>query len=195
MRRPWARDQITPYVRMISDGLSAASIRHQICGSYRRGLRVVRDLDILVYWPITRTIDVIVETAQSDGCAVSIHNRGRAQAGLSVDGVWVDLLEGTDESWGAYALYHTGAKGWVVALRWRARRLGLVLRHDGLYHAGDRIAGMTEENILRSLLVAYTPPAERDWQRLLYQYTEGVRDELREGPGPRYTARGVRSSG
>ena len=131
-------------------------------GSLRRGSETIGDLDLLVTGGVAEEIaehflnfpkiaDVIAHGANK----VSVKLKG----GIQVD---VRMLE--PESYGAALQYFTGSKAHNVALRDRAKRLGLKLSEYGLFRVSDdsKVAGATEEDVYRELGLPYIEPELRE---------------------------------
>jgi len=131
-------------------------------GSLRRGCETIGDLDLLVtggapeeiaehFLKFPKIADVVARGANK----VSV----KLKEGIQVD---VRMLE--PESYGAALQYFTGSKAHNVALRDRAKRLGLKLSEYGLFRVSDdrKVAGKTEEEVYQKLRLAYIEPELRE---------------------------------
>ncbi|HEV2501061.1 MAG TPA: DNA polymerase/3'-5' exonuclease PolX [Terriglobia bacterium] len=131
-------------------------------GSLRRGRETVGDLDLLVtgrehasiadHFVKHRRIQQVLAKGE-DKVSVKLEND------MQVD---VRLLE--SESYGAALQYFTGSKEHNVALRERARKMGLKLSEYGLFKGEKAIAGRTEEEVYKKLGLAWIPPELRENQ-------------------------------
>ena len=133
-------------------------------GSLRRGCETIGDLDLLVtgghpeeiaahFLKFPKIADVVAHGANK----VSV----KLKEGIQVD---VRMLD--PGSYGAALQYFTGSKAHNVALRDRAKRLGLKLSEYGLFRVSDdhKVAGATEEEVYKELKLPYIEPELReDW--------------------------------
>ena len=133
-------------------------------GSLRRGCETVGDLDLLVtggnpkdiaehFLKFPKIADIVAHGANK----ISV----KLKEGIQVD---VRMLE--PESYGAALQYFTGSKAHNVALRDRAKRLGLKLSEYGLFRIVDdhKVAGATEEEVYKGLNLPFIEPELReDW--------------------------------
>src|SRR5258708_2586053 len=81
-----------------------------------------------------------------------------------LSGLQVDVRLLPPESFGAALQYFTGSKSHSVTLRQRALRMGYTLNEYGLATVKDekRVAGKTEEEIYKTLGLAWIPPDLRE---------------------------------
>jgi len=137
-------------------------------GSLRRGRETVGDLDLLVTGKVgsnealrAKTIDKILTFPGIKDVLAKGDNKVsfKLLSGLQVD---VRLLP--PESFGAALQYFTGSKSHSVTLRQRALRMGYTLNEYGLATVKDekRVAGKTEEEIYKTLGLAWIPPELRE---------------------------------
>ncbi|MGH9403001.1 MAG: DNA polymerase/3'-5' exonuclease PolX [Terriglobia bacterium] len=148
----------------LSDYLRECKFVDQVtaAGSLRRGRETVGDLDLLVTGREHAAIadyfvkhDRIQQALAKGEDKVSV----KLENDMQVD---VRLLE--SESYGAALQYFTGSKEHNVALRERARKLGLKLSEYGLFRGDKAIAGRTEEEVYKKLGLAWIPPELRENQ-------------------------------
>ena len=137
-------------------------------GSLRRGRETVGDLDLLVTGKVgsnealrAKTIEKILTFPGIKDVLAKGDNKVsfKLLSGLQVD---VRLLP--PESFGAALQYFTGSKSHSVTLRQRALRMGYTLNEYGLATVKDekRVAGKTEEEIYKTLGLAWIPPELRE---------------------------------
>jgi DNA polymerase (family 10) len=129
-------------------------------GSLRRGRETVGDLDLLV--------------TGSDHAAIASHfanypriaqilAKGEDKVSVKLDQdlqVDVRLLDKT--SYGAALMYFTGSKEHNVALRERAKKMGLKLSEYGLFKGERNVASRTEEEVYERLGLDWIPPELRE---------------------------------
>jgi DNA polymerase (family 10) len=131
-------------------------------GSLRRRRETIGDLDILATCPEPARV---VETFVHYPAVRDILAQGDTKASVVLQrGLQVDLRVLEDSCFGAAMQYFTGSKEHNVALRERAKRMGLKVSEYGLFRSEDnrRIAGESEEEIYRLLGLAFIPPELRE---------------------------------
>jgi DNA polymerase (family 10) len=128
------------------------------CGSYRRGLPTVGDLDIVVVGNPDAA-----ELYHRTG-AVEIIEKKRIHLFYNVEGrrFEVELARTSEDRLGAALLRWTGSAGWNRNLRELAISKGWRLTEDGLFDHGTLIHAETEQGILEALGVEWVEPAGRD---------------------------------
>jgi DNA polymerase (family 10) len=131
-----------------------------IAGSFRRRKDTVGDLDIVA--------------SCADGGAVMDHfvrydevetilAKGPARSTVILKaGLQVDLRAIPPESYGAALVYFTGSKAHNIAIRKLAQGRGLKVNEYGVFRGDDRLAGRTEDEVYRSLGLAYVEPELRE---------------------------------
>lgn len=63
---------------------------------------------------------------------------------------------------GAALLHSTGSHAFLVFLKARARKQGLILRQSGIYQGQNKIHGKTEEGIFQAMCLPYVDPLNRN---------------------------------
>jgi len=81
---------------------------------------------------------------------------------LLKDGLQVDLRAMNNRQFGSALLYFTGSKAHNIALRKRARAMGLKVSEYGVFRDDDVIAAQTEEDCYRALGLPWIPPELRE---------------------------------
>lgn len=135
----------------------------EFAGSYRRGKETVGDIDMLVV--SSQAARVMDQLATFPGM-VSQTARGETKMSIRVDDQFqVDLRVVGAESFGAALQYFTGSKEHNVAIRSRARKLGLTVNEYGvakLDQPDATFAGETEQALYRALKLDWIPPELRE---------------------------------
>ncbi len=135
----------------------------EFAGSYRRGKETVGDIDVLVTSADPQTV---MNQFESFAGRVSIIARGDTKMSIRVDEQFqVDLRVVAAESFGAALQYFTGSKEHNVAVRSRARKLGLTVNEYGaakLDAPEAYIAGRSEEELYQALKLNWIPPELRE---------------------------------
>jgi DNA polymerase (family 10) len=136
--------------------------RLDAAGSFRRRRETIGDLDILaicgknckVMDRFTEYGDIAQVLAKGE-----TKSSARLKGGLQVD---VRVLE--EESYGAALHYFTGSKAHNVAIRERAKELGLKVSEYGVFRAKDekRLSGAKEEDVFKAVGIPFIPPELRE---------------------------------
>ncbi len=134
----------------------------EIAGSLRRGRETIGDIDLLVatadpepihqaFRDLTEVTDVIA-TGETK---TSVRLRG---------GVQVDLRTVDPEVFGSALHYFTGSKEHHIALRTRAKRMGLKVSEYGVTRidTDEVLASRTEEDLFAALGLDFIPPELRE---------------------------------
>ncbi len=129
-------------------------------GSFRRMKETVGDLDILVtgeqggkiidYFTKLPGVTRVLAAGETKG-SVIFHDRYQ-----------VDLRVVPKESYGAALQYFTGSKAHNIHLRTIAKSLGLKISEYGVFRGSEKIAGVTEEEVYRTLGLPWIPPELRE---------------------------------
>jgi DNA polymerase (family 10) len=136
--------------------------RFEFAGSFRRRRDTIGDLDLLVTGRSTTAI--MGHFVQYPSIAeVQAHGETKASVRLS-SGMQVDLRVLEPESFGAALQYFTGSQAHNIALRDRAKRLGLKVNEYGVFRVESdvKIAGASEEEVYAALGLAVIPPELRE---------------------------------
>ena len=149
-------------------------------GSFRRRKETIGDLDILA---ICARGCQIMDRLAKYGEVAEIIAKGetkssvRLQCGLQVD---VRVLE--EESYGAALHYFTGSKAHNVAIRDRAKELGLKISEYGVFRSQDdkRISGAKEEDIFKAVGLPLIPPELREDRGEIQAAEQGMLPRLIE---------------
>lgn len=134
----------------------------ELAGSYRRGKETIGDLDFLV--DSTDTAAVMDHFATAPRVNETML-RGDTKMSVRLDsGMQVDLRVVPTESFGAALQYFTGSKEHNVAVRGRAKQMGLKVNEYGVYKTDtdERVAGATEEEVYAALELPCFPPELRE---------------------------------
>jgi DNA polymerase (family X) len=158
MLRATATQYAEPLAAYLRKGAGVEQV--QIAGSFRRRAETVGDLDILVTSrsnaPVVRRLLAYPEVAE-------ILSQGEAGASVRLrSGLQVDLRVLEPESFGAGLYYFTGSKAHNIAVRRLAQGRGLKLNEYGVFRKTKRIAGKSEEDVVRTLGLRWIPPELRE---------------------------------
>ncbi|HKV89817.1 MAG TPA: helix-hairpin-helix domain-containing protein, partial [Thermoplasmata archaeon] len=148
-----------------AEGIVAELSRHapieriEVAGSLRRRRETIGDLDILVI--SAEPAKVLDAFGKMAGVTVSL--RGPTKETIrTAEGLQVDLRVLAAESFGAAWQYFTGSKDHNVQTRSLARDRGLKINEYAVMRGEERLASSTEEEIYRSIDLAWIPPEIRE---------------------------------
>ena len=153
-----------PVARQICDALrELAGVKNvQYCGSLRRGLETIGDVDILLSAPNSK-MPAITEFIKSHTDTAEVIAAGETKVSIRTKSLLqVDFRVVPPESWGAALQYFTGSKEHNVRVREMAIKKGMKLNEWGLYKGEKSIAGLTEVDIYDALELAWLPPEMRE---------------------------------
>ncbi|WP_435072890.1 DNA polymerase/3'-5' exonuclease PolX [Halorubrum sp. HHNYT27] len=152
----------------------------EVCGSIRRWMATIGDIDLLV---ASEAREPIVEAFTEWPEADETIEAGTGKASVRASGTRVDLRIVDGEEFGAALQYFTGSRAHNVAVRNRAIDRNLKLNEYGLFdvsdvddadtaadddaevdsrRVGERVAGATEVGVYEALDMAFVPPELRE---------------------------------
>jgi DNA polymerase (family 10) len=150
MRHP--RSKAESVLKTVSRSL--AGFDYQPCGSFRRGLPTLHDLDIVV-------VADNIEDASADLRSRLPVSGNRILRG-EVDGMSIDIYLCLPEETGAMTLFLTGSAEFNVRCRRAAKSRGMMLNQYGLHNIdGERSRFASEEQLLKAIGIDWTEPACR----------------------------------
>ena len=150
-------DEICSLLKKV-DGVQQTTI----AGSYRRGLAMIGDIDILlISSKPKKAMDAFVSIPDIE--KVLAHGERRSSIRLR-NGLQVDARALKKEQYGSALLYFTGSKEHNVAVRKRALKKGLTLSEYGLFTVRGKklVASTTEDAVYKRLGMQYIPPEMRE---------------------------------
>lgn len=148
-------EELSAYLREC-DGVEEVTA----AGSLRRGRETVGDLDLLV---TARDPAKVAKHFVKHRRVAQVLAQGGDKVSVTLDdAMQVDVRLLPRESYGAALQYFTGSKEHNVALRERARKLGLKLSEYGLYRGDQAVAGPSEEGVYEKLGLPWIPPELRE---------------------------------
>jgi DNA polymerase (family 10) len=131
-------------------------------GSFRRRRETIGDLDILA---ICGKNCKVMDRFTSYGDVAEVLSKGETKSSLRLKcSLQVDLRVLEEESYGAALHYFTGSKAHNVAIRERAKEMGLKVSEYGVFRARDekRLSGADEEDVFKAVKLPYIPPELRE---------------------------------
>ena len=150
-----AADDLLSHMRACAD-----LERLEVAGSFRRGRETIGDLDIVAASP---NPSAVLRRFLSFPAIVRTLGAGETRASVVLSsGLQVDVRVVPRASWGAALVYFTGSQAHCVHIRRVAQNLGLLLNEYGLYRGAEALAGREEEEVYRSLGLAWIQPELRE---------------------------------
>jgi DNA polymerase/3'-5' exonuclease PolX len=143
----------------VSQTLKEWDIRHEICGSLKRGNK--QDAG---------DIDIAVSNLNKIKQKMGITNGGSKQANTSIDGMTVGFYQAEPHNWGAMIMFLTGSGKFNIGMRVYAKAHGFKLNQYSLSKNGIIIASETEEQIFSALGLRYLAPKDREEVGSLWKY-------------------------
>jgi DNA polymerase (family 10) len=131
-------------------------------GSFRRRRETIGDLDILA---ICGKGCKVMDRFTQYGDVAEVLAKGETKSSVRLKcGLQVDVRVLEEESYGAALHYFTGSKPHNVAIRERAKELGLKVSEYGVFRAKDekRLSGADEEDVFKAVGLPFIPPELRE---------------------------------
>jgi len=131
-------------------------------GSFRRRMETIGDLDILA---ICGKGCKVMDRFTEYGDVAEVISKGDTKSSVRLNcGLQVDVRVLEEESYGAALHYFTGSKAHNIAIRDRARDLGLKVSEYGVFRAKDerRLSGAREEDVFKAVGLPFIPPELRE---------------------------------
>lgn len=130
------------------------------CGSIRRFVETVGDIDIVVATTEPAGVrEAVVGFPEADEV---IGSGDTKTSFLTREGMQVDIRTVLPQQLGSALLYFTGSKAHNIQLRQRAIEAGRLLSEYGLFEGERLVASEREEEIYRALGMQFVPPTLRE---------------------------------
>lgn len=153
---------ILPKVKEVYEKLETLKEVEEIsmAGSIRRMKETIGDADILI---ISKNPAKVMDFFVSLPVVVKIWGKGGTKASVRMkDGFDMDIRIVPKRSYGSALQYFTGSKEHNINLRKIAISKGLKLSEYGLFKGPKLVAGVTEEEIYKTLGMDWIPPEMRE---------------------------------
>lgn len=157
MRHPMEKiDEMMPEIKDVFEKFD----KWEVVGSYRRGLKDFKDIDILVETD-KESFTPILEFLEMDS------DYKHTMAGPDIirgnyKGYDFDVQRVEPGEWGSFLLYRTGSAKFNMKMRAMAKKKGWALNEHGLFDEnGKLLANDTEEDIFKALGMEYYEPKDR----------------------------------
>lgn len=132
----------------------------EIAGSFRRCRETVGDIDILA---CARDGDKVIQAFVDYEDVITVLSKGPTRSSVILrSGIQADLRVVKKQSCGAALYYLTGSKAHSIAIRQLAQKHGLKVNEYGVFKSGKRLAGSTEQSVLRALGLPWIAPELRE---------------------------------
>lgn len=146
--------------------LTNANVDWDFAGSMRRGMKTVKDVDVIICLNNKNERELVEKCLLDAGLEPDVRN-GQEKVGVSVPiknqgrKFTLDLNFTTPEHRGGHYLYFTGPRDFNISQRMRAKAKGYRLNQKGLFKNNKLVAGSTEIEIFKILGENYLEPNER----------------------------------
>jgi len=158
----WRLDEADAYVGPLIAYLAAspAVAEIEVAGSYRRRKETVGDIDVLA---VSSRPSSVMKRFIEYSRVKQVQARGATRSAVTLDcGLQVDLRVVPATSFGSALHYFTGSKSHNIAVRAVGLKRGLKINEYGVFKAGRRIGGGTEEEVFRAVGLPWIPPELRE---------------------------------
>jgi DNA polymerase (family 10) len=150
----------------------------EVAGSIRRWRETIGDVDILA---LSSKPGPVIEAFTNLPRVTEVLAAGSTKASVRVeDGLQMDLRVVPPDVYGAALMYFTGSQAHNVKLRGLAQSKGLKLSEYGVFKGDRRLAGRTEEAVMKKLGLAFIPPELREDRGEVEAALEGSLPDLVE---------------
>jgi len=159
------RETADPIIDRVYKGLRNVMLDFDVCGSYRRGCRMIRDVDIVAIAVQVSDREAILAAFGEllDPEAPRFHAHGKMVHSGPVNGVQVDLNVGLPDEKATMVCYATGSMMFNIKMRGLAKRQGFKLSQYGLFKPdGLKVVTPTEEDVFKAIGMDFKIPEERD---------------------------------
>ena len=139
-----------------------------LAGSYRRGLKVSNDIDLIITAPIPQFVQGLGQYVKKTLSAGPVKWSGIVRLPRSRTGRRLDIIRtqkpGKGSSYWFALLYFTGSKDHNIKMRRVAQLRGLRLNQYGLFKDGKRVSKniASERDIFSALHITYKAPHDRN---------------------------------
>ncbi len=147
-------------------------------GSLRRWKETIGDLDILV---TCRKGAAVMERFVAFPDVANVVARGETKTTVVLkNGMQTDVRVLEEKAFGSALQYFTGSKAHNVAIRDRAKRMGLKISEYGVFREKDEkwITGETEEEVYKAVGLPWIPPELRENKREIEAAEKGRLPDL-----------------
>ena len=137
--------------------------RTMTCGSLRRELPIVGDIDLVILGSV---VEFRPKLLKMKWFRIIEPSQGvRTLLGIVEKDIQVNIYFVKPEAWGAMVLFLTGSKFFNILIRSYAKKQGLKLNQYGLWHGEVLIAGKEEKQIFDALGLKWVDPPDREMRK------------------------------
>lgn len=161
VKRITARQVAEPLLASLASAPGASQV--VIAGSYRRCAETVGDLDLLVSVKPGADAASVMRTFGEHELVLKVIAAGPTRSTVLLrSGLQADLRVVPERSFGAALHYFTGSKAHNIAVRMLGVRRGLKINEYGIFRGKKQIGGRIEEEVFRSVELAFIEPELRE---------------------------------
>jgi DNA polymerase (family 10) len=147
--KKFSRATVEEVYFMLSPLLNEFCSKHILCGSYRRNLQLIGDLDIVVVID-DKKINVPFYAQELKNKIINNPRRSIIEYPTVVGNIQIDFYLATENNFSAQVLTWTGSKEFNIKCRSAAKKLGYKLNQYGLF-SGDKLISTDENDILNKI--------------------------------------------
>lgn len=134
-----------------------ATMKFDVCGSYKRKKANVSDIDVLVLKSDIKQWKEYFKKFDT----FKIKTNGNVSFDFYYNDVLVNIRSTEKDGWGAGLLYLVGPQPFSIYMRALAHTFGYKLNQYGLFKGDKKIAGETEDEIFKKLGIDFISAEER----------------------------------
>ena len=154
--------EVMPLARKIKEKVGALEAVEEvkIAGSIRRCQETVGDIDVLT---VTNHPDEVMDFFTQMDIVDEVVVKGHSKSTVRLfNGMDADIRVFKTDEFGSALVYFTGSREFNISLRKIAISMDMKLNEYGVFHQEERVAGATEEDVLKALGLDYIPPELRE---------------------------------
>ncbi len=174
--RRYLRSTAARWITALTDWLNEYPHLNRLtpAGSWRRGRDTVGDLDFLATVTASGTAEALITHFCEFAEFKTVLGQGNTKGSAVLDnGLQVDLRVVPADSWGAALQYFTGSQAHNIAIRARAKTMGLRVNEYSVQQDDTAIAGATEKDVYAALDLPWIPPELREDRGEIQQALDG----------------------
>ena len=164
------RDQARELVGYMTEQFDRCGVKYYICGSYRRGAKMVGDLDFLIIDDTLYLVSTILHNIENDSIGINIKFLAEGDKKIKIEYsaeyegvIEIDFRAIMPGQLGSMLLHFTGPREFNIKMRRKARSQGWSLNEYGLHKldGSEDFTSSNEADIFLKLGMDYVEPENR----------------------------------
>lgn len=157
-KRKMDRDFALFHALEMKERLEDEGVKSEICGSIRRQVQQVNDIDMVVDSPPLAVLDILHKRQNK----IRVVSSGERVMVIVLDKIPYNFYWAHESEWGAMVLFLTGSSKFNIKCRAKAKERNLKLNQYGLWRADGSLVTAQEKTILRKLeMFQFADPTTR----------------------------------